>query len=138
MNSVYSLICSHSSRKGLCRLFPLVSCFHINGAPLKREPLAPIPGRLPTIATTGEQAFGELKDGAKVFIQGSCATPTLLVNELYKYVMNKGIQNVQIFNVYALGQFPFGNSECAGHFRTNSFFVGKYCLVNIINKLFLT
>nr|VZI38526.1 unnamed protein product [Spirometra erinaceieuropaei] len=41
--------------------------YYIEGS---HEPFAPIPGRFPQWATTGEQAFSHLTDGAKVFVHG--------------------------------------------------------------------
>uniref|UniRef100_A0A0X3PVV9 4-hydroxybutyrate coenzyme A transferase n=2 Tax=Schistocephalus solidus TaxID=70667 RepID=A0A0X3PVV9_SCHSO len=98
--------------------------YYIEGS---HEPFAPIPGRFPQWATTGEQAFSRLTDGAKVFVHGGAATPSLLVTELHKYVMGKGIKNVQLFHIHTEGPFPFNDPECVGHFRTNSLFTGRNC-----------
>ncbi|KAM7535690.1 hypothetical protein Aperf_G00000104294 [Anoplocephala perfoliata] len=101
------------------------SChYYTEGA---HEPFAPIPGRFPEWATTGEQAFGHIKDGAKVFVHGGAATPTLLVQELHRYVMSNNIKDVQLFHIHTEGPFPFNDPECVGHFRTNSLFAGSNC-----------
>nr|CUU98198.1 hypothetical transcript [Hymenolepis microstoma] len=115
------------------RLFPTLrrgfrvtpSChYYIEG---NLEPFAPVPGRFPQWATTAEMAFSHLKDGAKVFVHGGAATPTLLVTELHKYVMNNNIKDVQLLHIHTEGPFPFNDPECAGHFRTNSLFTGANC-----------
>lgn len=111
-----------SSASFIRRLHITPTCFYyVEGA---HEPFAPIPGRFPQWATTGEQAFGHLKDGAKVFVHGGAATPSLLVNELHKYVMSNNIKDVQLFHIHTEGPFPFNDPDCVGHFRTNSLFTG--------------
>ncbi|VDO13213.1 unnamed protein product [Rodentolepis nana] len=115
------------------RLFPTIrKGFHVT--PSYRyyiegslEPFAPVPGRFPQWATTAEAAFGHLKDGAKVFVHGGAATPTLLVNELHNYVMSNNIKDVQLLHIHTEGPFPFNDPECVGHFRTNSLFTGANC-----------
>lgn len=121
-----------ASRKGLFKVcsIPLFRrnihitapcCYYVEGA---HEPFAPIPDRFPRWATSGEDAFGHLKDGAKVFVHGGAATPSLLVKELHQYVMSRGIKDVQLLHIHTEGPFPFNDPECAGHFRTNSLFTG--------------
>ncbi|KAH9284610.1 4-hydroxybutyrate coenzyme A transferase [Echinococcus granulosus] len=116
-------VCSvHSFRRNICTTSPCY--YYIEGA---HEPFAPIPDRFPRWATSGEDAFSHLKDGAKVFVHGGAATPSLLVKELHQYVMSRGIKDVQLLHIHTEGPFPFNDPECVGHFRTNSLFTGSNC-----------
>nr|ACF06126.1 mitochondrial acetate:succinate CoA-transferase [Fasciola hepatica] len=103
----------HASRK--CQ-------YYIDGP---QEPFSPMPGRFPKWASNGDETFGFLKDGANVFIHGGAATPSLLIKELYEYVMSKNLKDIKLFHIHTEGPYPFNDAE--GHFRSTSLFTGGNC-----------
>lgn len=90
-----------------------------------QEPFSPVPGRFPKWASNGDEAFDFLKDGANVFIQGGAATPSLLIKELYDYVLSKNLKNIKLYHIHTEGPYPFHDAE--GHFRSTSLFTGMSC-----------
>nr|VZH96747.1 unnamed protein product [Spirometra erinaceieuropaei] len=84
------------------------------------EPLAPVPGKSPVWSQDQNEIFAELSDGAKVFVQGACSSPTTLISLLYQHVMEKGIKKVTVNHMLPLGPLPYLNEEAKDSFRLNT------------------
>ncbi|KAF8562087.1 hypothetical protein P879_02260 [Paragonimus westermani] len=92
----------------------------------KMEPSCPIPGVSPQWSSL-DTAFADLKDDSKIFIQGGAATPSLLVDGLYKYVVEKKLKNVELYHLFTLGPYPFFDPAAKGCFSSRSLFVCHNC-----------
>jgi acyl-CoA hydrolase len=69
---------------------------------------------------TAAEAVMEVRSGDRVFVQGSAATPTVLLNALID--RHPGLRNVEIVNISTLGELDM--SRCTkGSFFINSLFV---------------
>ncbi|KAF7232784.1 hypothetical protein EG68_10694 [Paragonimus skrjabini miyazakii] len=98
--------------------------YYISGP---QEPFSAIPGKFPKWASNGEEAFYFLKDGANVFIHGGAATPSLLIQELYDYVLAKNLKDIKLFHIHTEGIYPFHDDAAQGRFRSTSLFTGGNC-----------
>ncbi|CAL8079867.1 unnamed protein product [Calicophoron daubneyi] len=103
------------------RGFRATSSLHYEFMP-DHEPFCALPGRQPTQASSGEEAFYFLKDGANVFIQGGAATPSLIVQELHDYIVRNDLKDITIYHLPPLGPFPFFSVEEQHRFRANAFY----------------
>jgi acyl-CoA hydrolase len=74
--------------------------------------------------TTLQEAVSFIQSGQRVFVQGSAATPTLLLNALL--LRKNEIQNVEIVSITTLGNKHLVPEEFAGSFFMNSLFVSKH------------
>ena len=72
---------------------------------------------------TAEQAVKTIESDKRVFIQGSAATPTVLLNALF--ARKKELENVEIVCISTLGGANFSSSELGDSFYINSLFVSK-------------
>lgn len=76
--------------------------------------------KIPITYVEPKQAFGCIKSGQRVFIQGSAQTPTYLLKELAKETRLKDVELVFI-SVY--GDIHVDKPELAENFKVNSLFV---------------
>ncbi|TGZ66010.1 hypothetical protein CRM22_005557 [Opisthorchis felineus] len=90
------------------------------------EPFCPVPGVVPRWSTP-ESAFTDLKDGDKLFIQGGASTPTMLLECLYKHVVQNKLKNIELYHLFTLGPYPFFEPEAKDYFSSRSLFVGHNC-----------
>ncbi|KER30723.1 hypothetical protein T265_02874 [Opisthorchis viverrini] len=98
--------------------------YYISGP---QEPFSPVPGRFPKWASSGDEAFYFLKDGANVFLHGGAATPSLLLKELYEYVMSNNLKDIKLFHIHTEGHYPFNDIAAQNRFRSTSLFTGGNC-----------
>jgi acyl-CoA hydrolase len=68
-----------------------------------------------------EEALTCIKSDMRVFIQGSAATPTYLIEELEK--CSSHLSNVELIFITVLGNFPLANEKYKDRFTINSLFV---------------
>ncbi len=73
--------------------------------------------------TSASEAIKYIKSNQRVFIQGSAATPTVLLNALFE--RKKELKNVEIVSITTLGDVHFSPSELGDSFFVNSLFVSK-------------
>lgn len=128
---MFRLVCSRfkavsCGSQTATRLFHLTNKvnYYIEGP---QEPFSPVPGRFPKWASNAEDAFYFLKDGANVFIHGGAATPSLLLKELYEYVIAKDLKNIKLYHIHTEGLYPFHDQAGKGRFRSTSLFTGGNC-----------
>lgn len=72
---------------------------------------------------TAQEAVSIIENGQRVFIHGSAATPTALVNALAK--RNGELQDVEIVSISVFGDFPLAAPEMKNSFLINSLFVSE-------------
>lgn len=72
--------------------------------------------------STLEQAFAPVMSGARVYVQGGAATPTLLLDGLVKRAA--GLTDVTTISLHLEGPAPHVAAEMAGHIRHNALFIG--------------
>ena len=90
------------------------------------EPYHPIPGKRPKLVTA-EEAVSVVKSGDTVFIQGTSATPVVLVSALTAHGKASKLRDVRIHHILVSGDCEYNHPECEGIFRSNSLFVGANC-----------
>lgn len=71
---------------------------------------------------TMEQAFAPVTDGARVYVQGGAATPTVLLEGLARRAAN--LTDVTTVSLHLEGPAPHVAPEMAGHLRHNALFIG--------------
>ncbi|MDN3688375.1 acetyl-CoA hydrolase/transferase family protein [Cyclobacterium jeungdonense] len=59
----------------------------------------------------------------RIFVHGSAATPTILLNALSK--RKEELENVEIVSITTLGDMPLADESCKGSFYINSLFVSE-------------
>lgn len=70
---------------------------------------------------TAQEAINAIKSGQRVFMQGSAATPSILLKSLFE---RKGeLKNVELVSISTLGNVVFNSKELGGSFFINSLFV---------------
>ena len=70
---------------------------------------------------TAQEAINSIKSGQRVFMQGSAATPSLLLKSLFE---RKGeLKNVELVSISTLGNIVFNSKELGESFFINSLFV---------------
>ncbi len=70
---------------------------------------------------TAIEAINSIKSGQRVFMQGSAATPSLLLKSLFE---RKGeLKNVELISISTLGNVVFNSKELGDSFFINSLFV---------------
>ena len=72
---------------------------------------------------TADSALQNVECGNRVFVQGSAATPTLLLNALFK--RKEEINNVELVSITTLGDNIFNQEALGNSFFVNSLFVSK-------------
>ncbi len=70
-----------------------------------------------------EDAIQAVHSGDRVFVQGSAATPTLLLTELFK--RKKQLENVELVSISTLGELHLDEGQIGSSFFINSLFVSK-------------
>lgn len=70
-----------------------------------------------------ENAVKSVKSNSRIFVQGSAATPTLLLKELFK--RKNELSNVEIVSITTMGDIEFKKEELGNSFFVNSLFVSK-------------
>jgi hypothetical protein len=70
---------------------------------------------------TAQEAINSIKSGQRVFMQGSAATPSILLKSLFE---RKGeLKNVELVSISTLGNVVFNSKELGESFFINSLFV---------------
>ena len=72
---------------------------------------------------SAEDAVKIVQSGKRVFIQGSAATPTVLLKALFE--RKNELSNVELVSVSTLGNINFNKTELGNSFFINSLFVSK-------------
>ncbi|TNF37582.1 MAG: acetyl-CoA hydrolase/transferase family protein [Deltaproteobacteria bacterium] len=67
-------------------------------------------------------AVSLIQSGHRVFIHGASATPTPLIEAMSA---RNDLEDVYLYHLHTQGPHPFAEPERAGHFISNSLFVGK-------------
>ncbi|SHN34015.1 Acyl-CoA hydrolase [Cyclobacterium lianum] len=70
-----------------------------------------------------EEAVKKIKSNQRVFVHGSAATPTKLLQALAK--RKDELKNVEIVSITTLGAMPLADESCKGSFFINSLFVSE-------------
>ncbi|HNQ61664.1 MAG TPA: acetyl-CoA hydrolase/transferase C-terminal domain-containing protein [Bacteroidia bacterium] len=73
--------------------------------------------------STAKEALSVIQSNQRVFVHGSAATPTFLINELTKRAAD--LKNVELVCISVLGEFPPAKPELSSSFFINSLFVSK-------------
>ncbi|WP_162416123.1 acetyl-CoA hydrolase/transferase family protein [Cyclobacterium roseum] len=74
-------------------------------------------------AVSPEEAVQLVKSHQRVFVHGSAATPTILLQALSK--RKEELENVEIVSITTLGDMPLADESCKGSFYINSLFVSE-------------
>ncbi|WP_162343932.1 acetyl-CoA hydrolase/transferase family protein [Cyclobacterium salsum] len=74
-------------------------------------------------AVSPEEAVKLVKSHQRVFVHGSAATPTILLQALSK--RKEELENVEIVSITTLGDMPLADESCKGSFYINSLFVSE-------------
>lgn len=74
----------------------------------------------------GDEVFGRIRPGDRIFIAAACGEPQYLVHALTDYVKAhpKAFFDAEIIQVWTLGVAPYTDERLKANFRHNSFFVG--------------
>lgn len=72
---------------------------------------------------TAEKALGLIQSGNKIFVHGSAATPTFLLNKLAE--LKDNYQNVEVISISLFGEIKIAGPEYEKNFRINSLFVSS-------------
>lgn len=72
---------------------------------------------------TAEEAVKIIKSNQRVFVHGSAATPTTLLQALSE--RKHELENVEIVSITTLGAMPLADPSCKGSFFINSLFVSE-------------
>ena len=72
---------------------------------------------------SAEDAVKIVQGGSRIFIQGSAATPTVLLRALFE--RKNELSNVELVSVSTLGNINFNKTELGNSFFINSLFVSK-------------
>ncbi|VDN13981.1 unnamed protein product, partial [Dibothriocephalus latus] len=91
------------------------------------EPIAPVPGKCPIWSENTNDIFADLKDGAKVLVQGASSSPSSLISLLYQHVMEKGLKKITVNHFHPLGPLPYLNEEAKDNFRLNTCYSTNLC-----------
>jgi acyl-CoA hydrolase len=76
------------------------------------------------ICLSAEEAVQVVESGHRVFIQGSAATPTVLLKALFQ--RKQALQNVELVSITTFGDDLFKPADLGGHFFLNSLFVSNH------------
>lgn len=72
---------------------------------------------------SAEEAVSAINNNHRVFIQGSAANPTILLQALFE--RKHELKNVELVSISTLGNINFNSTELADSFFINSLFVSK-------------
>src|SRR6186997_1078817 len=70
---------------------------------------------------SAREALKLIKSGDRLFIHGSAATPTYMVNQLAEH--GKALKDVEVVSISVFGDFKIAEPEYADNFKINSLFV---------------
>ncbi|MBD3627189.1 acetyl-CoA hydrolase/transferase C-terminal domain-containing protein [Cyclobacterium sp.] len=70
-----------------------------------------------------DEAVKNIKSHQRVFVHGSAATPTVLLQALAK--RKEELKDVEIVSITTLGEMPLATESCKGSFFINSLFVSE-------------
>lgn len=87
------------------------------------EPAAPVDHE-PKWVNDFEAAVQCIKSGDTVFVQGAAATPEKLVCAMTQVGKQRSLKNVTVCHMHTEGTAPYTEPDCAGIFRSLSFFMG--------------
>ena len=76
-----------------------------------------------TSLQTVDNAIKNVSSGSRIFIQGSAATPTVLLKSLFK--RKNELKGVELVSITTIGEDLFKPSDIGGSFFMNSLFVSK-------------
>ena len=72
---------------------------------------------------SAEHAVQIVKSGQRVFVQGACATPTVLLDALVR--RGEELSAVEIVHLHTYGATPYTDEKWAGHFTLRALFVAE-------------
>jgi 4-hydroxybutyrate CoA-transferase len=72
---------------------------------------------------TAEKALQLVTKGDRIFIQGGCASPQLLIKSLVD--RHKELSEVELIHLHTEGIADYAKPEYSGSFRVNVFFTGS-------------
>lgn len=72
--------------------------------------------------TSAADAAALIRSGMNVFVHGAAATPTPLLEAL---AARTDLKDVTLYHLHTQGPVPFAEPDCAGRFRSVSFFTGS-------------
>ncbi len=75
---------------------------------------------------SSETAFSRIHSGDHILIGSGCGEPQYLLKSFISYVRAnpKAILDAEVFQLWALGNVPYGDERLAENLRHNSFFIG--------------
>lgn len=73
--------------------------------------------------TTAEIAAATVLSGQRVYLQGGCAVPSVLVNALVE--RSSELSHVEVIHLHTEGPAPYAEPAMEGHFRHNALFIGR-------------
>ncbi len=72
---------------------------------------------------TPAEAVSVIQSGDRVYIHPGCAVPQVLVDAMVERYDQ--LENVEVCHILSVGEAAYVRPEMQGHFRHNSFFIGK-------------
>ena len=72
---------------------------------------------------SAREAVGVVESGQRVFVQGACATPTVLLEALVE--RGDELRDVEIMHLHTYGPTPYTDERWAGHFGLRALFVAE-------------
>lgn len=73
--------------------------------------------------STAREAVKVVQSGHRIFVQGACATPTVLIEALVE--RGNDLRNVEIVHLHTYGPTPYTDEKWAGHFSLRALFVAE-------------
>ncbi|HEX9067193.1 MAG TPA: acetyl-CoA hydrolase/transferase C-terminal domain-containing protein [Ktedonobacterales bacterium] len=73
--------------------------------------------------SSAREAVKVVQSGARVFVQGACATPTVLIEALV--ARGSQLRDVEIVHLHTYGPTPYTDAEWEGHFSLRAIFVAE-------------
>ncbi len=73
-------------------------------------------------AQSPEDVARRIQSGARVFVHGASATPTVLLKALGA---RQDVEGVRLYHLHLMGDVPFFERGSEGRFRSVSFFAGS-------------
>lgn len=73
--------------------------------------------------STAREAVGVVQSGHRIFVQGACATPTVLIQALVE--RGSELHNVELVHLHTYGPTPYTDAKWAGHFMLRALFVAE-------------
>lgn len=73
--------------------------------------------------STPREAVDIVQSGQRVFVQGACMTPTVLIEALIE--RGHELHNIEIVHLHTYGPTPYTDEQWAGHFSLSALFVAE-------------